>query len=87
MSTLDTNQLAIHMLVVAPAVYSAVRVGNCEISPTVPVTYVFDEVRIEAVAILHLAEHHILYLDLAMVFYWLVSATVATPYSWIQRIA
>ena len=97
---LHMDQLAINMLVVAPAVFSAFDVGNCEISTSafdtctilikcvfIPAIDLFDEVRIEAVARLHLAEHHIVDLNICMVFYWLVSAGVAARHSWPQRVA
>ena len=67
--------LAVHLLAEAPTVFTALQVANFEISPTVPITYGFDEVRIEAV--LHLAKHNIFYLDLAVVSYWLESANFA----------
>ena len=53
------DQLAINMLDIAPAVFPAFAVRNCEILTTLPITDLFDDVRIEAVARLHLAEHNV----------------------------
>ncbi len=86
MSVLHMDQLAIHMLVETPAVFVAAQVFDSEKSTTPVQTYVFDDVRIKAVARLHLAEHHIVKLNLCGVGYWLVRARIAATYSWIQRI-
>ena len=56
---LHMDQLAIYMLVVAPAVFIAVDVGNDETSTTLIRKYPFDDVRIKAVSCLHLVEDNI----------------------------
>ena len=56
---LRMDQLAINMLGIAPAVFPACIVRNCETSTTLPILDLFDDVRIEAVARLHLAEHNV----------------------------
>ena len=71
------DQLAINMLGIAPAVFPACIVRNCETSADLQILDLFDDVRIEAVARLHLAEHNVFFLNLIIgIDYWLVCARV-----------
>ena len=83
---LRVDQLAIHLLVEAPAVFSAANVGNRETSSPLKLTYAFDDVCIKEFGRHHLAEHNIANLNQIMISYWLVSARVAATYYRSQRI-